>query len=69
MHQTLNDKFKALASGLAMTSFVSRHALQDRRSCCAGEWAMPAKKSPEKNNPMPTNYIFGWRSNVRLADE
>ena len=69
MNQMLNDKFRALASGLAMSSFVSRHALQDRRSCCPGAWATAVKKSPEMTNPMPTNYVFGWRSCVTLADE
>jgi hypothetical protein len=69
MNQTLNDKFRVLASELAMSSFVSRHALQDRRSCCPGEWQMPVKKSAEKGTLMPTNHIFVWRSYVTLADE
>ncbi len=68
MNQTLNDKFKALASGSVMTSFVSRHALQDRRSCCPGQWATPLAKEPTKKT-VPTNYFFGWRRWVKLADE
>lgn len=64
MNQTMNDKFRAAASGTVMTSFVSRHALQDRWSCCPGQWT-----AARVINPMPTNYSFGWRRNVILADE
>lgn len=70
MDQTLNDKFKALASGLVVTSFVSRHALQDRRSCCPGHWATtPVQKATGKSGLMPSNFTFGWRSSIRLIDE
>ena len=69
MNQALNETFKGLASGLVKTSFVSMHALQDRRSACPGDWVTPIKKAPETINLMTKNHMFGWRSCVRFADE